>query len=114
MKGKGYQFSFERGFAKPVYILMDGECGSSCESTIQSFEWHPYVKRVGENTVGCLHFGNIGDFWLPESRVQVQMATQYNEYFDGRFLERIGIAPDIRVPSGTDALEYILRNQVTK
>jgi C-terminal processing protease CtpA/Prc len=82
---------------------MDGICGSSCESTINAFEWHSYVKMVGENTAGCVHFGNIGYILLPNSRIEVQIPTQYSEYFDHRFIEKVGISPDIKVPAGQDA-----------
>ncbi len=36
---------------------------------------------------------------LPNSKIQIQIPTHYNEYFDKRFREKIGIKPDIEVPS---------------
>lgn len=97
-------------YQKPIYILMDRECGSSCESTIDFFEFHPFVKRVGENTGGFIHFGNVGYVILPNSRIDVQIPTHYNEYYDKRFVERVGIKPDIKVPSGVDAYQYLKEN----
>lgn len=97
----------KNAFLKPIYILQDKACGSSCESTIDSFEFHKNVKKVGENTAGYIHFGNIGYIILPNSRVKVQIPSHYNEYFDKRFLEGNGISPDIRVPPGVDAYEFL-------
>ncbi|MBC7467422.1 MAG: hypothetical protein H7256_15640 [Bdellovibrio sp.] len=108
-KGTGKRTDPVTGYKKPIYILMDAECSSSCETTIDAFEWHKYVKRVGENTDGCIHFDNIGYILLPNSRIEVMIPTQYNEYFDKRFIEKIGIAPDIRVASGDDAYEAVKR-----
>lgn len=95
---------------KPIYLLIDGECASSGESTVDFFEYNPLVKRVGENTAGYIHFGNNGRVVLPNSGVAIQMAISFNRYRDGRFIEKIGIAPDIRVPAGKDALEYAVQD----
>jgi Peptidase family S41 len=97
-------------YSKPVFILIDAACASSCESTVHAFETHPTVKRVGENTAGYIHFGDIGQLVLPTSRINVQMATKYDQYFDHRFLERVGITPDIRVRPGIDAYETVLNH----
>ncbi len=97
----------EPGFKKPIYILMDGECASSCESTIDGFENQKNVTRVGEATAGFIHFGNAGNIVLPYSKIVVQIPIHYFEYGDKRFLERTGIQPDLKVPEGTDALEFL-------
>lgn len=98
------------GYSKPIYVLADAECASSCESTIDFLETHPFVKRVGENTAGYIHYGNIGYIILPNSRIEVQIPTHYNAYYDGRFIERKGLTPDVRVPSGSDAFQFTLQN----
>ena len=90
---------------KPIYILQDTNCASSCESTIDFFEYVKPMKRVGENTGGFIHFGNLGFFILPYSRMRVEIASTYNEYRDGRFVEVSGISPHIKVPVGGDAFE---------
>jgi hypothetical protein len=102
-KGKGSRLTPITGFKKPIYILMDRSCGSSCEFTIAAFEWNKYVKRVGENTSGTFHFSNAGLALLPNSKFRIWVPTQFSEYFDKRFIERIGFSPDIRVPKGQDA-----------
>jgi hypothetical protein len=91
-------------FNKPVFILMDQRCASSCESTIDAFESYPQVKRVGENTAGYIHFGNVSPVILPNSKILVQIGTHYGEYADHRFIEKVGIKPDITLNAGGDAL----------
>lgn len=102
-KGLGKRSEPITGYCKDIYILMDGSCGSSCEFTIAAFEWHSSVKRVGENTNGTFHFSNTGLIVLPNSKIKVIIPTQYSEYYDRRFIERVGFSPDIKVQSGEDA-----------
>jgi C-terminal processing protease CtpA/Prc len=106
-KGSGNRLNPITGYTKPIYLLMDGVCGSSCEFTIAAFEWHSYVKRVGESTNGTFHFSNSGIAVLPNSKIKVMIPSQYSEYFDRRFIERIGFTPDIPVKSGDDAYEVV-------
>jgi C-terminal processing protease CtpA/Prc len=96
-------------FKKPILILMDAECASSCESTIDGFEFHPMTKKIGERTAGYIHFGNVSPVLLPKSRVLVQIPTHYSEYADRRFLEKTGLAPDLALSSGEDAFEAALK-----
>ena len=95
------------GYNKPIYILIDRVCTSACEFTAAAFEWHPTAKRVGENTDGTFHFSNAGLLVLPNSKFKIYVPTQYSEYFDRRFIERIGLAADIKVPNGSDAYEVV-------
>ena len=63
------------------------------------------MKRVGENTAGFIHFGNLGFFILPYSRMRGEIASTFNAYRDERFVEVSGIEPHLRVSSGKDAFE---------
>lgn len=111
----GSDFDLKKSVGKPIYILIDAGCASSCESTTDFFEYNPLVKTVGENTAGFVHFGNNGAVILKNSGIRLQIATNYNSYLDGRFIEKTGIRPKIVVPAGEDALEYawkdMLRNR---
>lgn len=89
----------------PIYILMDADCGSSCESTINSFELNPNTRLVGENSAGYVHFGNNGVVFLGHSGIMLQFAVSYNSYVDGRFIEKAGINPHVRVTPGKNAME---------
>jgi hypothetical protein len=90
---------------KKIYILVDADCASSCESTVDFFESYPEVVLVGENTAGYIHFGNNGIVILKNSGIELRMGTSYNSYVDGRFIEKKGIAPKIQVTTGGDAMQ---------
>lgn len=95
------------GYNRPIYILIDRVCVSACEFTVAAFEWHNKAKRVGENTGGTFHFSNAGLLVLPNSKFKIYIPTQYSEYYDRRFIERVGLAPDIKVQIGNDAYEVV-------
>jgi hypothetical protein len=98
-----------RFFKGQIQILTDRQCASSCESAIQFFEKLPNVTRIGENTGGYLQYGGVGTLLLPNSHLLISLPTQAFKYFDGRMVEKIGYAPDVRVAPGTDALDVALR-----
>lgn len=97
------------GYDRPIYVLVDHGCASSCESIVELLRAHPRVTFVGENTGGFVHFGNLGLLVLPGSRVFVQIPSDYWRLRGGRYVERVGYAPDVRVAPGKDALEVVLR-----
>jgi hypothetical protein len=63
------------------------------------------VVLVGENTMGCLTFGNAGAHQLPHSRLMVHMPINFGLYLDMAFREEEGLAPDLWVPAA-DAVNY--------
>jgi hypothetical protein len=70
--------------------------------------YFPNVKKVGTNTKGQVHFGNVGKLILRNSGIIVQLATSYNMYFDRRFIEKVGIAPDIYITDDQDAMNVAI------
>ena len=111
---EAFDFNSQKALNRPIYLLTDGVCTSSCESTIDAFELNPNVIRVGAPTAGSIHFGNSGYLPLPHSGGVIQMAQNYNSYKDGRFLEKIGIGPDIPVADGRDALDVAINDYQEK
>ncbi len=102
-------------FGKNMYmgkiaILADRKCGSSGESSLEALAKHPNATIYGENTAGKYHFGNVGILALTHSKVTVILASKYNAYEDGRNIDKIGLAPDVKVPKGNDGLVYALRD----
>jgi hypothetical protein len=95
-------------FAKPIYVLVDSECASSCESTVEFFENQANVRTVGENTAGSVHFGNVAHVVLPNSHIIVQIATDFWKYKDGRYIEKIGYRPKLSVAPGKNAMDAAL------
>ena len=73
----GNPFDKSKAYTKPIYLLVDRGCASSCESTLEAFEAHPYAVTTGENSGGYIHFGNLGSAVLLHSKVVVQMATDF-------------------------------------
>lgn len=102
---EGKPFNGSKAFKNPILLLVDRECASSCESAVETLKLHPYAVTMGENTGGYLHFGNLGTLVLPNSRIVIQIASDFWKYKDGRYLEGIGYEPKIPIKSGTDALD---------
>lgn len=100
------EFEVEKSIKKSIYILVDAGCASSCESTIDFFEYNTFAKTVGENTAGYIHYGNNGKVFLKNSGIAIQMAISFNKYVDDRMLEKVGITPKIKVPPGKDAMDF--------
>lgn len=96
------------GYNKPVRILIDGGTASSAEGGFARFLSHPKVKTFGANTSGAIHYGDTEPLVLPRSRIVVSIPTTFRTFSDGRFLEKIGYTPDVRVPDGQDALQVAL------
>ena len=92
----------------PIYVLIDRNCGSSCELTLEALENLPTLQTVGENTLGIVQFGNVGVLHLPSSHIVVRLSTQGARYKDGRQVEKIGYAPKWKSPQGIDALNFAL------
>lgn len=97
-------------FHKPIYLLIDRACASSCEDIVSYFKGHPLAKTVGTNTGGYVQFGNIGTLALKNSGILIQLATDFWEFHDGKRREFIGFTPDIKVEEGKDALEAALQD----
>lgn len=95
-------------FAKNIYVLIDGRCASSCETTLQALEALPHRILVGENSSGTVEYGNVGMLVLPHSHLAVQLSTLANRFRDHRHPEKRGYEPQIRIPAGQDALSALL------
>jgi C-terminal processing protease CtpA/Prc len=102
------EIDLANAFAQPIYILIDRDCGSSCELLVEALERLPKVQTVGEATSGTVQFGNRGSLYLPNSHIVVGIPIQGAKYFDGRKVEKIGYSPRWPVDSGSDALDFTL------
>ncbi len=88
-----------------VVIVTNGRVASAGEGLVMRASQAENVVLVGENTMGCLTFGNAGIHQLPHSRLRVKMPINFGLYLDGKPREEIGIAPDFWVPAA-DAVNY--------
>ena len=89
---------------------MDNRTGSSGETTIDLFENYPFTTKVGQNTFGAVHFGNMGFCFLPNSKLCFSAGIQFRKYKDNRYIEGKGISPDIYVHNENDAYKIAIKN----
>ena len=88
-----------------VVIVMNGFVASAGEGMVMRASQAENVVLVGENSMGCLHFGNVSNHQLPHSRLPVRMPINVNLFPDRAFREGAGIAPDLWMPAA-DAVNY--------
>jgi len=110
----GFQFDPNKGFKGKIFVLYDRQNGSSGEIFVDLFEYHPNVIRVGQNSIGTLHFGNARPLVLPYSKITVYISQMHKRYKDGRFIERKGIPPNVRVPTDKDGIHFIFEKIIRK
>ncbi len=96
-------------FQPAVYILIDRNCASSCENTLQVLERLHERILVGENTAGAVEYGEVGKLLLKNSKVGISLSTMRVRFRDGRKIEKTGYAPAIQVKAGDDALTAALQ-----
>lgn len=98
----------DKGFPRPIYILVDNNCASACEVMLEALEKHPNKKVVGRQTRGAVQFGGVGKLTLPNSKISFSIPVSHVKYFDNRNIERVGYAPDILVKDGEDSLDVVI------
>ena len=81
-------------YTKPVVLLIDGVCFSSCEDFAEMVKHVPTVIALGDTTAGGS--GAPFPFSLPSGR-RINVSTQYFPRYDGQPIEWNGVLPDIRV-----------------
>lgn len=99
----------EKGFKKPIFLIVDKYCASACEKLLEALESHPFVKVVGEQTSGTTQFGNVGILTLPKSHLRITIAASFIIYKDNRVIERIGYKPHIAVNESEDPVDKAIR-----
>ncbi len=82
-----------------LILVMNDRVASSGEGLIMRASQAENVVLVGENTRGCLTFGNAGTHQLPHSRLMVYLPINFGLYLDREFREEKGLAPDLWVPA---------------
>ena len=97
------------GYNKPIYILTDCFTGSSAEMFCLRMVHHPYVNFVGDNTMGCEVYGNVGFGNLPESTIAYAIGTNYR-VLEYDVFETQGLTPNIKCHDGENAFDVALRD----
>jgi len=88
-----------------VILVTNGSVASAGEGLIMRLSQAENVVVVGENSMGCLTFGNGGAHQLPHSKLMVWLPINFGLYLDMEFREEEGLMPDLWVPA-EDAVNY--------
>ena len=99
---------------KPIVVLQDRNCFSSCEYAVESLGYLPSTVTIGQNTGGAYHLVWPVDLYLKNVRLRLYIPTRATTDYKGKNVEVIGLAPQIQVPTGTDALKVGLENLISK
>ncbi len=88
-----------------LIVVMNNWVASAGEGLVMRVSQAENVLVLGENSKGCLTFGNAGLHQLPHSRMRVSMPINFGIYLDRVFREERGLVPDLWVPAA-DAVNY--------
>jgi hypothetical protein len=88
-----------------VILVINGSVASAGEGLVMRLSQAENVVLVGENSMGCLTFGNPGAHQLPHSKLMVRLPINFGLYLDKEFREEGGLLPDLWVPA-EDAVNY--------
>lgn len=96
---------------RAVAVLIGRWCASSCEQFVLDARQSRKVTVIGaDNTGGFLDYGNVRRVELPSGRRRLQVPTARSRRLPEMPLDRIGIAPEVRLPDGeTDPVAFARR-----
>ncbi len=98
------RFVFERGPAaekrrpQKVAVLMDKDCGSSCEQFLLTARQGFGVKLLGRPSFGALDYSNMRPYALPSGRRDLWYATSRSLRLPQLPVDTLGVLPDILLP----------------
>jgi C-terminal processing protease CtpA/Prc len=81
-------------YTKPVVMLINGVCFSSCEDFAEMMKHVPTVTAVGDTTAGGS--GAPQPYTLPSGRT-INVSTKFIPRYDGQPIEWNGVPPDMLV-----------------
>ena len=99
---------------KPLIILQDRNSCSAAEAFIELFYKHKSTIYIGDNTAGMMHFGNVKLYYLNSSGIQLRFGCSHFVNSGNKFLEGIGIEPDIYFPYEYEALVQATKKFISK
>ena len=96
--------SFSGQAAQParVAVLVDRDCGSSCEQFLLEARQSFRVKLIGRNSYGALDYSNLRLHALPSGVRDLQYATSRSARLPHLQVDLGGIQPDIYLPPPKD------------
>ena len=108
------QFAKEKIQPARVAVLVDRDCGSSCEQFLLEARQSFRVKLIGRNSNGALDYSNLRVQALPSGLRHVLYATSRSARLPHLQVDLDGIQPDIYLPPPKDEAgraEEVLRVQ---
>jgi len=101
----------EQFFSHPgnVSVITDKGTGSSAENFVSMAAQSERVTVFGDNTAGVVDYGDV--VWLNPpgySFLELVIPTQRSCRLSDVAIDNVGLAPDVRIPAGADAYEYVL------
>jgi hypothetical protein len=81
-----------------VFVLSDRNVASSGEGLLGSFRMLPTIIQIGLPSVGCVNYGNVMDYVLPNTRILVRIPMSRG-ITKANIRETVGYEPDIWVPA---------------
>jgi len=93
---------FEPKAPRRVAVLVDRDCGSSCDQFALTVKTGWRVKLVGRPSAGVVDVGNLRPHPLPSGRT-LKYAISRSTRAAELPLDGIGVAPDILLPEAPDA-----------
>jgi len=90
-----------------VIVIMNDGVASAGEGLVMRISQVENVVVVGENSMGCLTFGNISTHKLPHSGLMVWMPINFGIFLDQEIREGEGLLPDLWVPAA-EAVDYTI------
>lgn len=85
-----------------VAVLVDRDCGSSCEEFLLVARQSFHVKLIGRNSNGSLDYSNLRMQMLPSGLRQLAYATSRSARLPHLQVDLDGIMPDIYLPPPKD------------
>ena len=95
-------FSGQAGQPARVAVLVDRDCGSSCEQFLLAARQSFRVKLIGRNSGGALDYSNLRIQPLPSGLRQLAYATSRSARLPHLQVDLGGIQPDIYLPPPKD------------
>ena len=98
------RFVYERGLPpekrrpQKVAVLMDKDCGSSCEQFLLTVRQGFGVKLLGRPSFGALDYSNMRPFSLPSGRRDLWYATSRSLRLPQLPVDALGVLPDVLLP----------------
>lgn len=88
----------EKRRPQKVAVLMDRDCGSSCEQFLLTVRQGLGVKLLGRPSFGALDYSNMRPFTLPSGRRDLWYATSRSLRLPQLPVDAFGVLPDILLP----------------